>query len=283
MDTLLSDTSRRYFILVDGLDELDGMLEKTKTTETQEAIDFIVSTGRLHHVKLCISSRPWLVFEDAFGEKPSLTMEYLTRPDITLYVETRFGSSEHFSKLKKQDESFASQLMANVVDKALGVFLWVDLVVRSLLTGLSNSDRICDLQARLDELPSELEALFGKIIDNLEPFYQIHALQLFRIVEAYNELVTERVKSHQYLPLTLLALFFADNEDDTAGLSAPIGTLTPEQTNDMEEGMRRRLNSRCRGLLEETGPDLEDLIVPKQRSIQTKQYKIIAFILFYLI
>jgi ABC-type multidrug transport system fused ATPase/permease subunit len=264
METLLSDASRRYFILVDGLDELDGMLEKTKTKETQETIDFIVSTGRLHHVKLCISSRPWLVFEDAFGEKPSLTMEYLTRPDITLYIETRFGGSEHFSKLKKQDEKFASQLIANIADKALGVFLWVDLVVRSLLTGLSNSDRISDLQTRLDELPSELEALFGTIIASLEPFYQIHALQLFQIVEAYNELVTERVKSHQYLPLTLLALFFADNEDDTAGLNSPIGTLTLEQTNDMEESMRRRLNSRCRGLLEATAPNPEEdsIIVP---------------------
>ncbi|KAI0474814.1 hypothetical protein F4859DRAFT_514659 [Xylaria cf. heliscus] len=264
METLLSDASRRYFILVDGLDELDGMLEKTKTKETQETIDFFVSIGRLRHVKLCISSRPWLVFEDAFGEKPSLTMEYLTRPDITLYVETRFGDSEHFSKLKKQDETFASQLITNIADKALGVFLWVDLVVRSLLTGLSNSDRISDLQSRLDELPSELEALFGTIIASLEPFYQIHALQLFQIVEAYNELVTERVRSQQYLPLTLLALFFADNEDDTSGLSAPIGTLSPEQANDMEEGMRRRLNSRCRGLLEATEPSLEqDSIVPR--------------------
>ncbi|CAJ2502672.1 Uu.00g100660.m01.CDS01 [Anthostomella pinea] len=270
-ERLFLDTSRRYFLLVDGLDELDGTQEKTRTKETHETIELMTMAAKLPHVKICVSSRPWLVFEDAFKERPSLTMEYLTRPDITSYVSDCFGENEHFYKLEKQNAEFASQLITNIVDKALGVFLWVDLVVKSLLTGLSNSDRITDLQRRLDELPSELEALFGRMLGSLEPFYQVHAFQLFQIIEAYNDIVTERVKSDESLPLTLLALFFADEEDPMTGIRASVGALSLEQSNDREEDMRRRLNSRCRGLLEatETASE-EDAIAPRVRFLSRR-------------
>jgi len=41
-------------------------------------------------VKLYLSSRPWNIFEDAFGNTPSkLYIEALTRDDITAYVKAR--------------------------------------------------------------------------------------------------------------------------------------------------------------------------------------------------
>ncbi|RSL82872.1 hypothetical protein CEP51_004869, partial [Fusarium floridanum] len=57
----------------------------------------------------------------------------------------------------------------------------VYLVTKSLLHGISSGDRVSDLQRRLDELPANLEKLFEKILDNIEPRYWEHAIQLFRI------------------------------------------------------------------------------------------------------
>jgi hypothetical protein len=52
-------------------------------------------------------------------------------------------------QLKKEDPQNAPQFVTEIVDRTSGVFLWVKLVVRSLLDGLSNFDRISDLQASL--------------------------------------------------------------------------------------------------------------------------------------
>lgn len=41
---------------------------------------------------------------------------------------------------------YADQLIENVVSKAAGVFLWVHLVMASLLAGMGFSDRVSDLQ-----------------------------------------------------------------------------------------------------------------------------------------
>jgi hypothetical protein len=44
-----------------------------------------------------------------------------------------------------------------------------------MLGGLSNFDRISDLQRRLDELPSDLEDFYTKVLDSINPFYASHA------------------------------------------------------------------------------------------------------------
>jgi hypothetical protein len=125
----------------------------------------------------------------------------------------------------------------------------VYLVVSSLLAGFLNSDRLSDLQRRLDDWPSELESLFDRIFNNLEPFYYTHACQLIRIFEAYNDAVTNQIRLKQMLPPALLALFFADKEDSTTWIiSAGTDTLSLEAIENNEYEMRR-LNSRCRGLL----------------------------------
>jgi hypothetical protein len=111
-------------------------------------------------VKICVASRPWLVFEDAFQRLPSLCLEDLTAPDIYLFVSEKLRGSSMFISLEERQPQEAKHLIAEVTGKVSGVFLWVRLVVLSLLEGLRESDNITDLQDRLDILPSELEELF---------------------------------------------------------------------------------------------------------------------------
>lgn len=53
-------------------------------------------------------------------------------------------------------------------NKAQGVSLWVKLVVRSLVDGVSNSDRMADLRARLELLPADLEEFYRHMMAKTE-------------------------------------------------------------------------------------------------------------------
>ncbi|KAM0810117.1 putative NACHT domain-containing protein [Seiridium cardinale] len=198
-------------------------------------------------------------------------MDCLNRHDILLYVTGEFEGNTHFAKLQEKQPAFASQLMRDIVQKSAAVFFWVYLVVHSLLRGLSNSDRISDLQHRLNELPSELEALFEKILSNLEPFYYTHACQLFQIFEGYNEVVSKTLYIFEEpldLSMSSLAMSFADDNDLTAAFIAEVKALSLKESNNREEEIRRRLNSCCQGLLEASeSTTIEDMVSPKARDL----------------
>ena len=75
------------------------------------------------------------------------------------------------------DPVAASQLIKQVTVKASGVFLWVYLVTQSLLEGLSDGEHLRDLQSRVESLPEDIEKLFGRMIDSLDPkrFANVHS------------------------------------------------------------------------------------------------------------
>ncbi|KAK3326915.1 hypothetical protein B0T19DRAFT_484129 [Cercophora scortea] len=229
-ETLTLATMEKWFFLIDGLDEFDGDLE--------QLTDLVLAIGERPNVKICIASRPWLVFGDAFEGKPSLRMEDLTKEDIRYYVTSSFNQSKHFHRLRGRQASVADTLLAEIVKKAEGVFLWVYLVVKSLLKSLSDCGRLSDLQALLDACPRGLDELFSKMLGSMEPEYLSHACQLIQIVEASRQ------------TLTLLGLSFADEDDPAAALLLPVKTLSAAQVEDRTVEMERRLNSRCKGLLE---------------------------------
>jgi hypothetical protein len=227
---VLLDKSLRFFFLIDGLDEFDG--------QHRELVDLIISASKLSNVKICVSSRPWLVFEDAFEGHPSLLLEQLSYSDIKLYVRDKFEENRRYVQLRSREDTYAADLVESVVQKASGVFLWVYLVVDSLLQGLDNADRVSDLQRRLELIPSDLEELFDKMLNSLEPFYFSHACQLIQIIRASQQ------------PLTLLHLSFADEDGPLSAIQAKTEPLSEEQLLERVEMMRRRLKSRCKGLIE---------------------------------
>jgi hypothetical protein len=225
------DETLKFYFAIDGLDELHG--------DCDELATFILEYSRKTNVKLCVASRPWLVFEDAFQRRPSLRLETLTRGDIHYYVSSKLGGNIMFQNLARLRPLEAEQLIKEVTAKAAGVFLWVCLVVMSLLEGLRDGDSISDLQERLSLLPSDLEELFSKILNNLSPRYFDQASKLFQLVGSALE----------DEPLTLLSLAFADDGWRQA-LSTQTKSLSTEEIDFKIEMMRRRLNSRCKGLLE---------------------------------
>ncbi|KAJ9137859.1 p-loop containing nucleoside triphosphate hydrolase [Pleurostoma richardsiae] len=163
-------------LFIDGLDEFNG-----RHDDLIRLVQELLATSP---IKICVGSRPWLVFEDALSSQSNLRLEDLTHDDIKEYVMTRFQSDAEFGRLREQEADFSDDLVDNVVGKASGVFLWVDLVVTSLLDGMRSGDRACDLQRRLDQLPGDLESLYDDIFGSIDPLYLEHAAQYFQMMQA---------------------------------------------------------------------------------------------------
>lgn len=228
----------KMVFFIDGLDEFRG--------SQLELVDLIVGLSG-PNIKICVSSRPWPVFEDAFRQKPSLRMETLTYSDISNYVTSTLSSSPGFCALQRLDQQGADELVKDVTDRALGVFLWVYLVTQSLIEGLTDGDRLSDLKLRLQSLPSDITALFQKILDSLNPSHFSRASELFQILRA------------SIGPLSLLRLSFAEEDDPEFAFKLPIAPMTTEKEELRAELTRRRVTSYSKCLLEveqKSGPSL---------------------------
>lgn len=228
----LSPTTRICFF-IDGLDEFKG--------HHQDLVTYFKDLVSTHPVKICFASRPWVVFENAFREQPSLKLEDLTHDDRMAYVRSHFEGDVNFKRVQTLDPGFAGSLFYKIVKNSEGVFLWVRLVVRSLLDGMLEGDRVSDLQKRLDAIPKDLEDLFQWMLDGLSPSHMDQAAQYFQLMASGPT------------PLPTILLSFADEEDEYA-VRLPVKTLEPETYIARIETMRIRLNSRCKGLLETTEP-----------------------------
>lgn len=231
----------RFIIFVDGLDECSGDHEELTTLLKEMAAS--------SNIKMCLASRPWSMFQDAFNSSPSLMLQHLTSGDIRVFVHTKFYEHRGFLELEKGDRKLAAQLCDDVTEKASGVFLWVRLAVQSLLRGIANGDRVIDLTRRLEDLPEDLEMLFCKILDSVDPAYKMHSAQLFQI---------HRTASECEDGISLLRFSYAD-DDDQALWDDEERPLGRDEFVYRVKSMNRRLDSRTKGLLETTTSFIDEI------------------------
>jgi hypothetical protein len=95
----------KFVLFVDGLDEYEG--------DHQELGEFFKNISCLRYVKVCVSSRPWVVFQDLFADRPRLRLQDLTWADIECFVVDRFRSSEVYQRLESNDSSSALTVLLN--------------------------------------------------------------------------------------------------------------------------------------------------------------------------
>ncbi|KAF4626223.1 hypothetical protein G7Y89_g11938 [Cudoniella acicularis] len=222
------------FLLIDGLDEYEG--------DKDGLIDFLTdippSWSNTSRTRLCLSSRPLNVFQDAFGNGPSFRLQDLTYKDIRMYVAGSLNKKQRMQELVRIDSNSASKLIDDIVQKADGVFLWVKLVVKSLITGFQNYDSIMDLEKRLAVLPSDLEQLYNRMLENIDGMYLAKAIRVFRIMQT-----TRR-------PPKTLSLWYA-TEEEFQHVDKFVGEhLTIDDKLVRCKEVDGRLRSHCAGLLE---------------------------------
>jgi hypothetical protein len=232
------------FFLIDGLDELSG------TDETRdELLHYLFDMANLDHVKICLSSRPWNSFRDAFQDYPYIRLEDVTHNDIKLFIEAQLSSQVRFRHMLHHQQHSAEQLMAEISERASGVFLWVRLVVRQLLARIRDGDGINKLSKQLDLIPGDLNCYMKQMFDSI-PLERRYESSVILQIALYEE--SDFATLH---PLYLLDLSFHESGQACFLLSNDhdFDSATLTERNSLSfclDSTLRLLNSCCMGLLE---------------------------------
>ena len=154
----------RMCFFIDGLDEYDS--------NHAELCEVLCDMASSPHIKICLSSRQWPVFQRSFGNdsQKSLDIHELTRNDIRKFVNDQLQAHSRWTTEVSEEVTLEkAELVDRIVAQADGVFLWAFLVTRSLRENLSNGERIRDLNRRFSQLPSDLDQLFQHMLENVNP------------------------------------------------------------------------------------------------------------------
>jgi len=231
----------RLCVFIDGLDEYEGDHDSLNDT-----IRLLEKLG----MRMCIASRPWNVFEESFGLNPKskIYLQDLNRPDIELYVNDKLRNRSEFERARtatRGTDVLIDQLIQEIVEKSQGVFLWVFLVVKSLIDGLRNHDRISQLQKRLRQFPGDLQEFFNHIFQSMDPVYHSQTAQMFQVALQVNK------------PPSPMLYWYLDELEDSPDLAFSTDTCDMNQSEliNRVESSKRRINGRCKGLLEVTATD----------------------------
>ncbi|KAH6708897.1 hypothetical protein BKA61DRAFT_557727 [Leptodontidium sp. MPI-SDFR-AT-0119] len=226
-------TLANYCMFIDGVDEFNG--------DHFELCQVLKELSASPNFKCCLSSRPFNVFEDAFGggQCQKLNIHDLTREDISVYAQSRLMEHPRWTEVSFSKEQMES-VINSITERADGVFLWVFLVTRSLRDGLVNGDTIRDLQKRLESLPTRLEAFFKHMLSFVEDHYHQTMARVLRIA----------INARQSLDLRFYQIHEYEVEDEDYALNQSTESYALERLDATLDQCRRRINARCGGLLE---------------------------------
>lgn len=233
----------RVCIFIDGLDEFDG--------DHLDMVETLVSLSRSPILKLCVSSRPWNVFETSLGHSSSkIYMHELTHDDILNYTRNRLATHPRWTIAMDSNARRGESLISSIPQRTQGVFLWVFLITRLLREGLSNEDTFEELQAFLHSVPPDLEEFFKRILDGVTHVYHHKLAGFLQIAVSAEE------------PLSFLIYHFHEDEyrDVNYSVEAPVKYLKLDEVDRIRRRANKRLDSLTKGLLEKVQDDTVQFI-----------------------
>lgn len=224
----------RFCIFIDGLDEYDG--------RPTDIIDRLQQLAKAESIKLCLASRPWNAFRIAFAEgscNGSLLLERYTKRDIERFVKDILEKDKRFTQAERIDRRYRS-FVQEVIERALGVFLWVYLIVNDILKGLGDQNKLEDLQARLNTMPDTLESYFQGIFDRIDRVHRTESAKVFLLT------------THAVQPLSVACYRYLEREHSEPGyaLERAVEPMSSAQLTHIHKDVRDRINFLCTDLLE---------------------------------
>ncbi|KAK1756668.1 hypothetical protein QBC47DRAFT_341333 [Echria macrotheca] len=223
----LAAESGKYFriaLFIDGLDEFRG--------DRSQLISFIKLLNTAYKIKICVSSRPWTEFADALCQNPRLTIQDFTHNDILFFIKDQLESHPAFVEWKRVDSTTQS-LITDIARGAEGIFLWVAVVVRSVLQSLAAGKAFAETQSFVRSIPPDMSKLFTKIWNSIEPEW----------IETSSRLFQAKVAALNLINLDVKLLWLMEEGGIPAGDDDKVKKgITPI--------LRRKLDMHTRGILE---------------------------------
>ena len=182
-------------LFIDGLDECDGGPRRH-----QGLVQNLDRLSSLENIKICVSSRPWDVFEDAYRSiRSRILLQKLTENDIFRFVVETLTAADPVmfpqevwdgqifrswvaSVARKDDLTrskvnshvrAANHLICEITLKAEGSFLWTALVLDSLCTRLEGGESLAQISRHLEIVPQKLEEYYeSSILERIAETYR---------------------------------------------------------------------------------------------------------------
>ncbi|KAH6637172.1 hypothetical protein F5144DRAFT_647151 [Chaetomium tenue] len=268
---------RPMALFLDGLDEV---LPADGTLALLDVVDILQqSQGLQGKIKLCLGARREPLIQRKLWACPHLRLEYLNYADLRQYAEGTLSISAQYEicvppgwKLSMHDGdanghwvdfSFEKPptppairywLIAELVRKAEGVFLWLCLTTKTVMEALWQGQMFTDLQDRIDSLPSDLSKLYADMWarangDSEHPEHQKRAALYFQL--AIKGLFRDRL-TPTIATTTDMASQILDRNSYDAGFATSLVELCKAKMRDVE--------IRCAGLLQvDPIPETADL------------------------
>ncbi|KAL7946976.1 hypothetical protein V8C42DRAFT_298975 [Trichoderma barbatum] len=179
-EALLSTCGKtiKLALFIDGLDEFDT--PPLKVIQCIRHITAQCPSG----LKLCVASRSWTEFQDEFSECPMLQMHLQSNNDMAAFITGMFNNNKGYIEQEKIYPQVASQLLADIAQRANGVFIWVSLVVNHLLDLLSEGESITRAQEALEALPTDISSLYDAIWNRIRPENLPDASYMMQVLRA---------------------------------------------------------------------------------------------------
>jgi hypothetical protein len=238
----------RICLFIDGLDEFGG--------DHEAIIGFfknISSGANSKYIKLCLSSRPWKVFENAFERAvPNLKLQDVTTDDMMAYALDRLAGEDHTREALTQFKSGeGSAFIKDMVHRADGVFLWIRLAVNRIHDKLAPHSGSEKLWAILHSMPTDLDALFTKFIFHDQNTAEIAETAVVFLLMRAREVVADFVRDESANSLTCWELVFAldGGDDDENALAYGVEQATDDTIEKLCEMATTRIMQRFCGLL----------------------------------
>ncbi|KAI0140417.1 hypothetical protein GGR57DRAFT_488135 [Xylariaceae sp. FL1272] len=237
-----------FVLFIDGLDEFDGdqpeLLQKLLTWATEHP----------EHVKMCVSSREWNIFKDAFKSYSKLRIHEYTMDGIATMTANKLA----LFRPALPNSNQTVEMVNEIVEKAHGVFIWVAIVLKVVEMGVINGNTVPELKAKIRAFPTEL----GDLYDHL--FHSIHECDRRK---AYQTLLyTRHAAVHDIFKhkATLLEHHFLDQVAASTCLLRYKIANPPIEV----EHIARRLNGRCQGFLELGNKSDNDTSLSLQTTVE---------------
>lgn len=226
----------RFCFFIDGLDEFQG-----DSVDHWELAESILKWCQGDNVKCCVSSRPYTEFIATFREERRLYLHDLNKLDIYTFSRHMFENDRNFKRIAHSYD----RLVRRIVDMSEGVFLWARLVVRALITSIGRFDSEATLYKKLEVLPTDLETLYDRLLEGLDPLDR-RLSDLMLLITLHNSKLTE-----SEFPLSVLALsYLGDLEDKSFPSPSYPSVCTEDELKERFEQVKRQVSGLTKGLLE---------------------------------
>ncbi|KAF1992354.1 hypothetical protein K402DRAFT_320597 [Aulographum hederae CBS 113979] len=227
---------------IDGLDEFDG--------DKEEVVRLLKSMleGKMGRVKICVSSRPWSVFEDAFQEVPQLKLHDLTASGMDRYAKDKLNADPKVCEILQKEPEAGRKFQEELVAKADGVFLWITLAVRSLVENGTVEDGVAGLEKKLQGLPADLDDFFCYLLFQTRPSTELaDQSRIIQLVRARED-ICDFTRDDSARSITSYQLAFALGVAKLPS-HGPISQIPDGELIGMNEGVKAQLRDLCADLL----------------------------------